>query len=155
MLTDNFKIYQKLAARTGGFGYPEFRIPLIVPASCLVPVGLLWYAWSAQERVQWIIPNIGALLFGYSAIMAFQCIQTYVIDAYTRYAASALGAVAVLRSLAGFSFPLFASLMYDKLGYGWGGTLLASLAVILGLPAPFLLYKYGARLRKVSPFAAG
>lgn len=40
--------------------------------------------------------------------MTFQCMQTYIVDTYTKFAASAMAAVSVLRSLAAFGFPLFA-----------------------------------------------
>ena len=45
--------------------------------------------------------------------------------------------------------------MYDKLGYGWGNSLLAFVAILLGVPGPLLLWKYGEILRAKSPFAAG
>jgi len=89
----------------------------------------------------------------------------------------ALPAVSCLRSIAGFGFPLFAPAMYAKLGYGKGDTVLACLAVGLGCPAcvlslsflvvypdysftslififsPFLLWKYGKRIRMSSTYA--
>ena len=77
------------------------------------------------------------------------------MDSYTRYAASAIAAATVLRSLAGFGFPLFAPYMYDKLKYGWGNSLLGFIAIGLGVPAPFLLWVYGEKLRMKSKYAAG
>lgn len=68
-------------------------------------------------------------------ILTFQAIQTYVVDAFTLHAASALAAVSCLRSLAGFAFPLFAPQMYATLGYGKGDTILAAVAIGLGCPA--------------------
>lgn len=66
-----------------------------------------------------------------------------------------MGAGTVLRSMAGFGFPLFGPYMYERLGYGWGNSVLALLAVVIGWPAPILLWKYGEKLRAKSPFAAG
>jgi multidrug resistance protein len=149
------RIYRVLKKRNNGVGKPEFRVPLMVPGAFCVPVGLFWYGWSAEAKLHWIMPNIGVAIFGVGVITGFQCIQTYIVDAYTTFAASAVGSVAVLRSLAGFGFPLFAPYMYDKLHYGWGNSLLAFLAIALGWPAPFLLWKYGELLRKKSTFAAG
>jgi len=40
-------------------------------------------------------------------IAAFMCINTYLVDTYTLYAASALAANTVLRSVFGAVFPLF------------------------------------------------
>lgn len=149
------RIYAALKRRNNGVGKPEFRVPLMIPGAVLVPVGLFWYGWTAQANTHWILPNIGAAIFAAGCIVGFQCIQTYLVDAYTRYAASAIGAATVLRSLAGFSFPLFAPYMYSALDYGWGNSVLGFVAIGLGFPGPFLLWKYGEKLRKKSPFAAG
>ena len=149
------RVYSALKKRHNGIGRPEFRIPLMVPGSLFMPIGLFWYGWSAQAHVHWIVPNLGACVLGIGVIIGFQCIQTFLVDTYTRYAASAIGAATVLRSLCGFFFPIFAPAMYDKLGYGWGNSLLAFVAIFLGVPGPLLLWKYGERLRAKSPFAAG
>ena len=100
-----------------GIGKPEFRVLLMVPASCLIPVGLLWYGWSGQGAIHWSMPDIGKFIFGLGAIVCLQCAQIYIIGSYQRYAASCLAAVVVLRSIAGFSFPIFAPYIYGKLHY--------------------------------------
>lgn len=149
------RIYKRLKARGGGIGKPEFRVPLMIPGAVLVPVGLFIYGWSAEFKTFWLVPDIGAAIFSAGVIIGFQCIQTYIVDSYTRFAVSAIGAATVMRSLAGFGFPLFAPVMYRALGNGWGNSLLGFIAVGLGLPAPVLLWSYGEKLRMRSPFAAG
>ncbi|KAH8800635.1 MFS multidrug transporter-like protein [Xylogone sp. PMI_703] len=150
----NDKLYTTLKKRNNGVAEPEFRIPLMIPGAILIPVGLLWYGWSAEHKLHWIMPNIGTAIFGAGMIIGFQCIQTYIVDCYSSYAASAIAAATVLRSLAGCGFPLFAPYLYKALNYGWGNTLLAFIAVGLGWPAPFLFWRYGAKLRERSTFAA-
>ncbi|KAI0460190.1 major facilitator superfamily domain-containing protein [Xylaria acuta] len=149
------RIYVALKRRYGGAGRPEYRVPMMIPGAVLMPVGLVVYGWTAQYKTHWIFPNIGAFLFATATIISFQCLQTYLVDTYTRYAASAVSAGTVFRSLAGFGFPLFAPSLYGRLGYGWGNTLLALLGVVLGFPGPYFLWRYGEMLRKRSPFAAG
>jgi multidrug resistance protein len=136
-----------------GQGKPEYRMPLVIPFSFLVPIGLLIYGWSAEYLVHWIVPDIGLFIFGMGTIAAFQCVTTYLVDTYARYAASAVAAVTILRSLAGFTFPLFAPSMFDALGNGWGNTVLALAAVGIGIPIPILLWMFGEKLRKRSNFA--
>ncbi|KAG6279683.1 hypothetical protein E4U47_002871 [Claviceps purpurea] len=151
------RVYAALKRRyvpDGGAGRPEFRVPMMVPGALLVPVGIIIYAWTAEVPTHWLGPNTGAALFALGTIIGFQCIQGYVVDAYPRYAASAVGAITVLRSLAGFAFPLFAPALYDTLGYGRGGTVLAAVSIVVGWPAPFLLWRYGAALRARSKFGA-
>ncbi len=151
----NDRIYRRLKKKNDNVGRPEFRIPLMIPGSLLVPTGLFIYGWTSQYHTHWIGPNIGAALFSAGAIIGFQCIQTYLVDSYTRFAASAIAAATVLRSLAGFGFPLFAPYMYNALHYGWGNSMLGFIALGLGVPAPFLLWFFGSKLRERSPFAAG
>lgn len=148
-------IYKKLKAKTkDGKGKPEFRMPLVIVVSTFVPIGLLIYGWGAQRHAFWLVPNIGAFLFAIGTIAAFQCVTTYLVDSFMRYAASAVAAVTVLRSLFGFAFPIFAPAMFRALGYGWGNTVLAIAAVGIGFPTPVLLWLYGERLRKRSSLAS-
>ena len=151
----NDRIYRCLKKKNSNTGRPEFRVPLMVPGSFLVPIGLFIYAWTAQKHIHWIGPNIGAAIFAAGIIIGFQGIQTYLVDAYTRFAASAIASATVLRSLAGFGFPLFAPTMYNALDYGWGNSLLGFIALFLGVPAPLLLWFFGQKLREKSTFAAG
>lgn len=136
-------------------GRPEFRVPMMVPGGLLVPFGLFIYGWAAQYKTHWIVPNIGAAIFAFGLIISFQCAQTYVVDAYSRYAASATGAAAFVRTIAGFAFPLFADSLYKSLGLGWGNSLLGFVSLGLGIVAPVLLWFYGEWLRAKSTYCAG
>lgn len=151
----NDRIYRRLKDRNQGTGKPEFRVPMLAAVALLTPAGLFIYGWTAQAHCHWIAPNIGALVFGVGVIVTYQCIQSYMVDTYARFAASAIAAASFLRSLAGFGFPLFAPYMYTALGYGWGNSVLAFIAIALGIPAPIFLWKFGEKLRKMSPYAAG
>ncbi|KAH9973090.1 major facilitator superfamily domain-containing protein [Lactifluus volemus] len=135
-----------LAARNGGEGKPEMRVPAILVGSCIVPIGLFWYGWTAQARAHWIMPIIGTGIFGFGAMITFLPIHLYLVDTFT-YAASALSAASVTRSMLAFAFPLFGSQMFDALGLGLGNSLLALLTIALGIPFPILIWFYGEQLR--------
>lgn len=128
---------------------PEYRVPLMVPGALLVPIGLLIYGWTAQEKTHWIGPNVGIAIFSAGTTIGTQCQTAYLVDAYPEFTASAMAATLVMKDIAGFTFPLFAPGLYKTLDYGWGNTLLAGIAIILGLPMPWILWKYGARLREL------
>ena len=64
--------------------------------------------------------------------------MAYLVDAYTVYAASALAASTVFRSLLGALLPLAGNSMYNAMGVGWGTSLLAFIAVAF-IPAPSFL----------------
>jgi len=147
------KIYLYFKAKNDGVTEPEYRVPTIVPASIFFPVGMLLTGWAAQEHVHWIVVDIGIFFVGVGMILAFQSIQVYIVDVFTLYAASGIAAVSCLRALCGFGFPLFATAMFNSLGYGKGNTILACIAIAVGCPGPWILWFYGKRIRLGSSYA--
>ena len=146
-LTDDLWAYLK--KRAHGSTAPEYRVPLMIPGGILMPIGLFWYGWSAQAKLHWIMPDIGAAIFGCGFILNTGALQAYVLDSFGKYTASASAASQVLRMLAGFAFPIFAPAMYNHLGWGWANSTLALIALVLGLPAPLVMWKFGKRIREM------
>jgi hypothetical protein len=112
------KLYVQRKALNNGVGTPEMRLFVLIAPAFLIPSGMLIYGWSLQYKVHWIVPDIGAFLFGMGGICINTVVSVYIIDVYTLYAASALAAGNSVRSIFSFGFPLFASAMYAKLGQG-------------------------------------
>ncbi|PYI35147.1 MFS multidrug transporter [Aspergillus indologenus CBS 114.80] len=148
------KIYYKHTANQNAKKRnPEFRLPLMIPASLLIPAGLFLYGWTAEAHTHWIFPDLGIALPLMGATIIFQCTNAYLLETYSVYAASANGGVYILRGLTGFGFPLFSPPMYRALGYGWGNSVLAFTALIIGCPIPWFLWRYGEALRRKSSWA--
>ncbi|KAF5634212.1 multidrug resistant protein [Fusarium sp. NRRL 52700] len=131
---------------------PEDRLPIwmTLPSGLLIVGALFWYGWAADQNVHWIVPMIGVALFCFGLMGIMMCLQTYLVDAYITYAASAVAAMTVLRSLAGAMLPLAGLSMYDDLGLGWGNSILAFLALAL-VPVPVIFFLYGPKIRAKSP----
>lgn len=127
---------------------PEDRLPILItlPACLAIPSGLIIYGWGTDKAVHWIVPQIGTAVTGFGMIAILMCIQTYLVDAFTIYAASAIAANTVLRSVLGALLPLCGLDMYDVLGLGWGNTLLGLVAFALA-PIPWVFAVYGERIR--------
>lgn len=108
---------------------PEDRLPFLIPGSFLLPMGLLIYGWTAEYKVHYMVPivlgtgNVGVALLGIFVSGALRMvstkmqrdnansasqmpIQTYLVDAFTVHASSAIAANTVLRSLFGAVLPL-------------------------------------------------
>ena len=77
-------------------------------------------------------------------------LQTYMIDCFPQYAASAVAVMSALRCLVGVLLPLSGPLMYEKLGLGWRNSILEFIAVAF-IPVPALLYRYGKVVREKYP----
>jgi MFS family permease len=138
-------VAKKLAGK--GEMKPEYRLVPMIPATLLITAGLFWYGWSIQAGAPWIVPILGTGLVGFGYIPVILAIMTYLVDAFELYAASAMAASTILRSIMGALIPLAGESMYDALGYGWGNSLLGFITLIM-LPFPTLFFKYGERMRK-------
>ncbi len=145
--TSDRGVVRRTKANNGVFE-PEMRLPLSIYFSFCLPPTFFWYGWSTYYRTHWIVPIIGLFPFSFGIIGLFLPMTTYLVDCYPMYAASAIAANTVLRSLAGMLLPLAGPAMYESLGLGWGNSLLGFICVLM-IPVPLLLNKYGAKLRKM------
>ncbi|KAI9743782.1 MAG: hypothetical protein M1818_002516 [Claussenomyces sp. TS43310] len=139
-------IITKEDGTTMAYTKPEARLPPMTIGAILLPIGFFIYGWTAQYQVQYIVPIFGTLLIGGANICIFMITMTYLVDAYTVYAASALAANTVLRSVMAALLPLCGQKMYSALGLGWGNSLLAFVAMAM-MPLPYLFSRYGEHLR--------
>jgi MFS family permease len=140
----------KAAHSADGELKPEYRLVLLIPAGFFIPIGLFWYGWAAKSHTHWVVPILGTVWVGMGFLACMVTITSYLMDAYTEFAASAVAACAVLRSVFGGVLPLAGRKMYTTLGYGWGTSLLGFISIAM-LPFPILFYMYGERLRKRFP----
>nr|POE62394.1 putative transporter spbpb2b2.16c [Quercus suber] len=140
-------VYNTLTARNDGKSRPEFRLPLANIGSVCIPASLFWFAWTVHAHAPWPATIAATFFYGIGQVMILNTTQNYYIDSFEKYAASAIAAGSVFRSLLGGVVPLLAGSMFDALGYGWGISVFAFLAVAIA-PAPLVFYFYGRQVRE-------
>ncbi|PTB61347.1 MFS general substrate transporter, partial [Trichoderma citrinoviride] len=126
---------------------PEYRLSPLMVGAVVLPIGFFIYGWTAEYKVHWIAPIIGTVVIGVGDLIVYMSLQMYLVDTFTVYAASALAANAVIRSVAGAVLPLAGLPMYNRLGMGWGNSILGFIGVALS-PVAWLFLRHGERLRK-------
>ena len=160
------RLVKKLA--NGGEMKPEYRLLPMIYGGFFVPVGLFWYGWSAKAHAYYIVPIIGTSFIGIGLIGTIVSrsehpgqhstnislwqmpANTYIVDAFEKYAASGLAANSVLRSVFAAVIPLFGRKLYEALGLGWGNSLLGFIALAL-CPISWVFYRYGELIRTRYP----
>ena len=58
------KVLVILTKRNGGEKKPEYRLPVMLWGSLLLPVGLLGFGWGAEGGVSWGVPMVGNVVAG-------------------------------------------------------------------------------------------
>ncbi|CAO1618492.1 unnamed protein product [Sympodiomycopsis kandeliae] len=149
----NPKYVKKIEASKDGRVPPEERMYVVMIAAPSMVIALFWFSWTSFPSISYWSPMLAGALLGFALLYVFLGLFNYIVDAYLANAASALSSNTVVRSAFGAGFPLFAKQMYARLGTQWASTLLAFLALLM-LPIPFVLYKFGPRIRSWSKHAA-
>ncbi|KAJ4349196.1 hypothetical protein N0V95_004779 [Ascochyta clinopodiicola] len=131
---------------------PEFRLWPAMLTSPLLPISLFWLGWTNYSWIS-IYSGLGACFcFGVVLNAMYVSSYEYIIDSYGEKASIALASVTMMRYLVAGGMVVAARPMYDGIGVHWTMTLLGCVAVVL-TPAPFVLFKFGSKLRKKSPYA--
>ncbi|KAF9892632.1 hypothetical protein FE257_001034 [Aspergillus nanangensis] len=146
------RYYLRRVKENNGKGVPEARMWMARGGAFLIPISLFWFGWTSYRSVHWIVPIIASAFFGAGIYIVILSILNYVVDSYQTYSASALAGVILVRNLVGAGFPLFATQMYERLGYEWASSLLGFLAILL-VPIPFIFFYMGRAIRLKSPWA--
>ncbi|GKZ96000.1 GTPase-activating protein [Aspergillus niger] len=144
--------YQPRVANSDIIVEPEARlVPGQIGAVC-IPICLFIFAWTSRESVHWIAPIIGTAFFAPGFYLTFQSVLNYLGESYPRYIASVFAGNTFFRSSFGGALPLAAPQMLKSLGIGWSSSTLGFISVAM-LPLPFILERYGKRLRSWSKYA--
>jgi hypothetical protein len=94
-------------------------------------------------------PCVSGTLFGFAMIFIYVAANSYIVDSYSDYAASAIAAKTLMRSEIGAMVPLFVTQMFHGMGFQYAGLLLALISCLI-MPIPFVFYKYGGGIRSRS-----
>lgn len=146
-----YKKYRKTHRRI----LPETKITSFAIAAPALAIGLWLFAWTIPPRVTsipWPVSMVGLVMIGFSVNDFSYVLFGYATDSYGKYAASAVSAISLTRTLMGAVFPLFTHQMYTGLGSNNASSILAAVASLFAF-TPFLFLRYGERLRHRGKFA--
>jgi hypothetical protein len=85
------------------------RLPLAAAGGPAFVIAMFWQGWSARADVHYMVSIVAGLPLGFGFSIIFISILNYMTDFYEIYAASALAAASMSRSIFGAAFPLFAN----------------------------------------------
>ncbi|KAJ9094562.1 hypothetical protein QFC20_006877 [Naganishia adeliensis] len=129
---------------------PEARLYPMMLGSLILPIALFIFAFTGgYSWVHWIGPCVGGCLFGLAMLLVYVSANSYIVDSYVTYAASAMAAKTLMRSLAGASVPLWVTQMFHNMGFQYAGLTLALISCAI-IPIPFLFFFKGGDVRKRS-----
>ncbi|KAL2810556.1 major facilitator superfamily domain-containing protein [Aspergillus granulosus] len=131
---------------------PEDRLPPMILGGLMLVPSLLWFGWSTRTHPAAQIISCAPL--GCALQLIFISGVVYIIDVYMPNANSAISIHVAVRSLVSATFPLWGSVVYERLGVEWTSTVLGGLGVVL-VPSPVVFWFWGHKIRGWSRFCGG
>ncbi|KAI6121232.1 major facilitator superfamily domain-containing protein [Pisolithus sp. B1] len=131
---------------------PEARLPGVLLASLLVPIGLFWLTFSARPDVHYFFPIVSGVPVGMGMTLLQLSLFNYYIDLYPTMSASTIAANSAIRGVVATVLPSVGLPLYTSLGIRNANVLLACISCI-GFPTGVILYVFGRRLRAASRWA--
>lgn len=140
-------VYNSLTKKHNNIPKPEYRLPLANIGSVVIPISLFTFAWTTEYHVHFMVPIIATFFYGIGQVAIFNAVQNYYIDSFETYAASAIAAGSLFRSVVGGVVPVFTGGLLEKVGQGWGFSIFGFVSLLLA-PSPVLFYMFGEKLRE-------
>lgn len=147
-----------------GHSVPEARLYPMMLGALVLPISLFILAFTSYPGIIWVGPCAAGVLFGFSMVIIYISANSasvtlsvrgrgadeqYIVDSYANYAASAVAAKTLMRSLIGASVPLWITQLFHNLGFQYAGLFLALVSCVIG-PIPFVFYYKGGPIRERS-----
>lgn len=134
--------------------YPEARLYPMMLGAIVLPSALFIFAFTgAYAHVHWMGVCVSGFMFGFALLIIYISGNSYIVDSYSNYAASAIAAKTLVRSEIGAMVPLYVNQMFNNMGFQYAGLLLALVGVAIA-PIPFFFYRYGESIRSRSARAS-
>ncbi|KAH7371780.1 major facilitator superfamily domain-containing protein [Cadophora sp. MPI-SDFR-AT-0126] len=149
----NNKFYIRRFEANNNKPVPEARLPPMMIGSLFFATSLFLFGWTSPRHITPVLPLLSLVFMGFGFFTIFQAALNYLIDTFARFAASAVAANTLLRSIFAAVFPLFVAPMFHNLGIQWASSLLGFVSLCL-VPIPYLFYIYGPRIRGKGRFTA-
>ncbi|MCJ1255387.1 hypothetical protein MMC24_003203 [Lignoscripta atroalba] len=130
----------------------EYRLIPAMIGGIGMTASFFWIAWTASPTINWPSPVIGTLLYVWGNMSILISFISYLFDAYPpRGTLSALTAAASFRLVLAAALPLVILQMIMGLTGAWAYSLFGFISAAL-MPVPFVLFKWGAKLRARSKY---
>lgn len=116
-------------------------------ASILYPCAMIWYGWTVQYGVHWIVPSVANFFFGIGSMLVFSCVTTMLTEFTPKRSASGVALNNFVRQILATIAAVVVQPLIDGIGSGWMCTMIALIALLTGIPAIWALKVQGPKWR--------
>ncbi|KAF2020180.1 MFS general substrate transporter [Aaosphaeria arxii CBS 175.79] len=116
-------------------------------AAVLWPGALMWYGWTAEHGVIWIVPMIANFFFGIGSMLIFSLATTMLTEFMPKRASAGVAINNFFRNIFSFIGAVVAEPLIHAIGNGWLMTILGLWSLLSGIAVIYTMKKWGPAWR--------
>lgn len=116
-------------------------------AAVLWPGALLWYGWTVQHGVIWIVPMVANFFFGVGSILIFSLSLTMLTEFMPKRASAGIAINNFVRNICSFTGAVVAEPIIHAIGNGWFMTILGLWSLVTGLLVVWAMGRFAVKWR--------
>jgi len=117
-------------------------------SATLFPGALVWYGWSVQNGVHWIVPGIANFFFGLGSMLVFSAATTMLTEFMPRRSSSGVALNNFVRNIFSCTGGVIGQPLINVMGHGWLMTMLGLVAWLSGNVCIWLLRRNSRKWRE-------
>jgi len=116
-------------------------------AATLYPGALIWYGWTADKGLPWIVPCIANFFFGVGSMLVFGTVTTVLTEFMPKRSSGGVAVNNFVRNIFSCVGAIVAQPLINALGDGWVCTMIGLFAWVTGNMAIWSLRRWGPKWR--------
>ncbi|KAB5572721.1 major facilitator superfamily domain-containing protein [Coniochaeta sp. 2T2.1] len=116
-------------------------------AATVYPAALIWFGWSIERGVHWIVPGVANFFFGFGSMLVFGAVTTMLTEFMPKKSSSGVAVNNFVRNIFSCVGGIVTQPLIDVMGVGWLCTLIGLFAWVTGNLAILALRRWGGRWR--------
>lgn len=116
-------------------------------AAVIYPGALLWYGWTAEKGIIWIVPMIANFFFGLGSMIIFGTSTTMLTEFLHKKSSSGVAVNNFVRNILSCIGGVVAEPIITAIGNGWLFTILSLICWISAFAVVWAMRKFGPRWR--------
>jgi MFS family permease len=116
-------------------------------AAVLWPGALLWYGWTVQHGVIWIVPMVANFFFGVGSMLIFALASTMLTEFMPKRASAGIAINNFVRNICSFTGAVVAEPVIHAIGNGWFMTILGLWSLVTGLMVVWAMGRFAGKWR--------
>ncbi|KAK4241631.1 hypothetical protein C8A03DRAFT_40986 [Achaetomium macrosporum] len=117
-------------------------------AATLYPGAMVWYGWTAERGVHFVVPEVANFFFGLGSMLVFGVTTTMLTEFMPKRSSSGVAVNNFVRNIFSCVGSVVAQPLIEAMGNGWVCTMVGLFAWVTGNAAIWALSRYGARWRE-------